>query len=128
MYLMSALPPGEEEYVQFHYNLIPPRIIELYNLDELVVDGYVYARINRAWYGLRKAGRIAHDDLVAHLKKHGYVRAGHTYGLFKHVTRNISFTLVVDDYGIAYQRKEDVDHLIKIMREKYTFKVDFDAK
>ena len=101
MYLMSALPPGEEEYVRFWYDLIPPRIIKHYNLDELVVDGYVYARINQAWYGLQQAGKIANEDLVAHLEKHGYVPAGHTYGLFKHRTRNISFTLVVDDYGIA---------------------------
>ena len=55
----------------------------------LVVNGYVYARINRAWYGLKQGGKIAHDDLVEHLGKHGYVRAGITDGLFTHVTRNM---------------------------------------
>ena len=68
------------------------------------------------------------DDLVQHLNKHGYVRAGTTDGLFKHITRDISFTLVVDDFGIKYVNDADVLHLIKIMREKYTFKVDFHAK
>ena len=126
MYLMSLLP--EAEYVRFQYELIPPRIIEYYNLDELVIDGYVYARINRAWYGLKQGGKIAHDDLVQHLNEHGYVRAGTTEGLFRHVTRDISFTLIVDDFGIKYQCKEDVDHLNKIMGEKYIFKVDFKAK
>ena len=58
----------------------------------------------------------------------GYVCAGYTDGLFKHTTRDISFTLVVDDFGIKYVKQEDVDHLVSIMREKYTFKVDFDAK
>ena len=38
------------------------------------------------------------------------------------------FTLVVDDFGIKYVHQEDVDHLISIMRKKYKFKVDFDAK
>ena len=123
---MSMLP--EAEYVRFRYDLIPPRIIEYYELDKLVIDDYVYARINKAWYGLKQGGKIANDDLVEHLKKHGYVRAGTTDGLFKHVTRDISFTLMVDDFGIAYKQDEDVLHLIKIMREKYTFKVDFHAK
>ena len=126
MYLMSSLP--EAEYVRFRYDLIPPRIIRQYQLDLLVVDGFVYARINKAWYGLKQGGKIAHDDLVEHLKKHGYVRSGTTDGLFKHITRDISFTLVVDDFGIKYLRDEDVDHLLKIMRLKYTFKVDMDAK
>lgn len=126
MYLMSLLP--DAEYVRFRYDLIPPRIIDYYNLDSLVIDGYVYARINRAWYGLKHSGFIAHQDLVEHLKKHGYVRAGTTDGFFKHITRDISFCLVVDDFGIKYTNEEDVRHLIRIMREKYTFKVDFEAK
>ena len=126
MYLMSSLP--EAEYVRFRYDLIPPRIIKHYQLDLLVNNGYVYARIDKAWYGLKQGGKIAHDDLVQHLQKHGYVRAGHTDGLFKHITRDITFTLVVDDFGIKYINQEDVKHLISIMRQKYTFKVDFDAK
>lgn len=126
MYLMSLLP--DAEYIQFRYDMIPPWIIEHYNLEPLEVDRYVYARINRAWYGLKKGGMIAHDDLVQHLKQHGYVRAGITDGLFTHITWDISFTLLVDDFGIKYVKKEDVEHLIRVMREKYTFKVDFDAK
>ena len=46
MYLMSMLP--DPEYVRFQYELIPPRIREHYGLDALVVDGDVYAQINRA--------------------------------------------------------------------------------
>ena len=126
MYLMSLLP--EAKYVQFWYNLIPPCIIKYYNLDTLIVDGYVYAQINRAWYGLKKGGKIAHDNLFQHLKQHGCVCAGVTDGLFKHVTQDISFTLVVEDFGIKYTREADVQHLIKIMRKKYTFKVDFKAQ
>ena len=95
MYLISLLP--EAKYVQFRYNLVPGRIIDYYNLDKLVVDEYVYPRINRAWYGLKQGGKVAHDDLINHLKKHGYVRAGVTNRLFKYVTRDISFILVVDD-------------------------------
>ena len=126
MYLMSMLP--DSEYVCFKVDSIPKRIYNYYNLESKVVDGYVYARINKAWYGLKQAGKIAHDDLVEHLAKHGYVRAGYTDGLFKHKTRDISFTLVVDDFGIKYTSKKDIKHLISVMQLKYKFKVDFDAK
>ena len=35
---------------------------------------------------------------------------------------------MVDDFGIKYTDKADFHHLITIMQQKYTFKVDFDAK
>ena len=67
MYLMSDLI--DSEYVKFKVDLIPPRIIQYYNIQHLIHEGYIYARINKAWYGLKNAGRIAHDDLVQHLQK-----------------------------------------------------------
>ena len=56
MYLMSTLP--EAEYVRFRYDMIPPRIIKQYQLELLAVDGFVYACINKAWYGLKQGGKI----------------------------------------------------------------------
>ena len=107
MYLCSWLK--DYEYVRFNIDLIPPRIIEHYQLQKLVHKGYVYAKIKRAWYGLKQSSKIAHDDLVAHLKTHGYVRAPRTEGLFKHQTRDVSFTLVVDDFGIImYNSKSNL--------------------
>lgn len=47
---------------------------------------------------------------------------------FKHSTQDISFTLVVDDYGIKYVSTEGVHHIIKVIQEKNIFKVDFNAK
>ena len=75
-------------------------------------DGYVYDRIDKAWYGLKESGKIAHDDLVGHLKQYGYEKTKRTEGLFIHKTRDISCTLVVDDFGIKYTNKADVEHLI----------------
>ena len=126
MYLESWLK--DSEYVRFDLRLIPQAIIDHYNIDEYAVDGFVYAKINKAWYGLRQSGRIAHDDLVAHLAKHDYVKAKYTEGFFRHKTRDISFTLVVDDFGIKYTNLEDVEHLNRILREKYKYKVDMAAK
>lgn len=126
MYLCSDLP--ESEYVRFKYDMIPPNIIKHYNLDTLVENGFVYAKINKAWYGLKQSGRIAHDDLVSHLKESGYVKAPRTEGLFVHKTRKISFTLVVDDFGIKYEKLADLEHLTAAIRKKYPLKVDYDAK
>ena len=88
----------------------------------------MYAKIKRAWYGLKQSGKIAHDNLVAHLQRHGYERAPRTKGLFRHKTQDITFTFVVDNFGIKYTKQADVDHLVTAVREKYPFKVDWEAK
>ena len=126
MYLCSLLP--DEEYVRFKYDMIPTNIIKHYLLDKLVVNGFVYAKIKKAWYGLKQSGKIAHDDLVQHLEKYGYVKEKRTDGLFSHKERDINFTLVVDDFGIKYTDKADVEHLVTALRDKYPLKVDWKAE
>ena len=64
MYLMSDLV--NSEYVKFKVDMIPPHIITHYKLEHLIHEGSIYAKINKAWYGLKKAERITHDDLVQH--------------------------------------------------------------
>ena len=126
MYLCSTL--NDAEYFRFPIHLIPPNIIAHYKLQPLIYNGYVYAQIKKAWYGLKQSGKIAYSDLVAHLKTSGYHKAPRTKGLFLHDTQDISFTLVVDYFGIKYTNKNDVNHLITSVRAKYPFKVDWEAK
>ena len=66
----------------------------------LVHNGKVLAQINRGMYGLPQAGRIAYDKLKIYLAKGGYVPTDRTPGLFKHDTRPIYFSLVVDDFDV----------------------------
>ena len=54
-------------------------------------------------YGLPKAGILANKLLKKRLAKYGYFEMPHTPGLWKHVSRPIAFTLVVDDFGIKYE-------------------------
>ena len=82
-------------------------------------DGYIYARVNKAWYGLKQAGKIAHDDLVQHLADAGYVKAPLVEGYFRHKTRPIDFTLVVDDFLIKYTNDEDLEHLRTTISKHY---------
>ncbi len=46
-------------------------------------------------------------------------------GLWKHNTRPIQFTLVVDNFGVKYTRQEDVEHLKSVIEQDYTVNLDW---
>ena len=105
---------------------IPQQIIDQYNLNDLVAaDGYVYMEIRRAMYGLKQSGMLANKELKKVLAKAGYFPSAHTPGLFAHKTRPISFTLVVDDFGVKYINKADALHLEKTISDHYPMKSDW---
>ena len=62
------------------------------------------------------------------MAKHGYFEVTHTPGLWKHVSRPIQFTLVVDDFGIKYVGEEHFKHLINALREHYDVTIDKEGK
>jgi hypothetical protein len=69
-----------------------------------VVDskGFVYLEVTKGMYGLPQAGLLANELLEKRLNKHGYHQSKFVPGLWKHKTRPIMFTLVVDDFGVKY--------------------------
>ena len=74
-------------------------------------------RYAKAWlYGLPRAGKLANDQLVAALAPYGYHPVAITPGLLRHDTRDIVFSLVVDDFGVRYTLKADADHLISTLQ------------
>ena len=75
--------------------------------------------------GLKQARLIDNDRLTRHLAKFGYTPSSKTPALWKHSTRNISFSLVVDDSGVKYVGKDNSDHLISALRELYTVSTDW---
>ena len=56
--------------------------------------------ILRGMYGLPQSGILANKLLKKRLAKQGYYELPHTPGIFLHETRQIWFTLVVDNFGI----------------------------
>ena len=52
--------------------------------------------------GLKQADRIANDRLKAHLAKFGFAPVPRTLALWKHNTKPIFFSLVVDNFGMKY--------------------------
>ena len=104
--------------------IFPQEIIDAYNLEEIAEDGWVYCRIDGEMYGLPQASKIAHDTLVNRLWTAGYYPVQFTEGLWRHVWRPISFTLIVDDFGIKFVGKEHAIHLLNILEQWYDVTVD----
>ena len=102
------------EYMKLPFAIIPAEIIAQYNLKDKGV--WVYIKIRQGMPGLKQAGLIANDRLTRHLSKFGYTSSTKPPALWRHLTRNISFFLVVDDFGVKYVGKDNADHLISALR------------
>jgi hypothetical protein len=63
---------------------------------------------------------LANQLLENHLATRGYYQCQNTPGLWRHVWRNITFCLVVDDFGIKVTNMHDMDHLIDALKEHDT--------
>jgi hypothetical protein len=61
---------------------------------------------------------------VKHLKQHQYYQCANTRSLFCHTTKNIAFTLVVDDFGIKYVNEKDLESFHATLRELYEITED----
>jgi hypothetical protein len=79
-------------------------------------------------YGLPQAGLLANKLLKKRLNKHGYRQSKLVPGLWKHNTRPIQFTLVVDDLGIKYVGKEHAQHLKNALKEHYKLTCNWTGK
>jgi hypothetical protein len=82
-------------------------------------------RGERGVYGLPQAGKLANDLLKERLAKHGYTSTPTTPGLWQHKTRPITFTLVVDDFGVKYVGKQHAENLKSALEETYTLSTDW---
>ncbi|KAL7483088.1 hypothetical protein ACHAW6_013638 [Cyclotella cf. meneghiniana] len=118
-------PLNRYEYMRIPLQIIPTHIIDQYDLRAKAKNGFVYMEIRRAMYGLPQAGILANKLLKQRLAKYGYYEVAHTPGLWKHLSRPISFTLVVDDFGIKYVGKEHADHLLNALKQHYTLDIDW---
>ncbi|KAI2490331.1 hypothetical protein MHU86_24250 [Fragilaria crotonensis] len=118
-------PMAQFEYMWIPVKFIPSNIMDQYNLAPLVHNNMVMVEIRMGMYGLPQAGILANTRLQTHLAQHGYVAAKHTPGFFTHTKRPISFTLVVDDFGVKYVGKHHAQHLIDTLQLLYTVTIDW---
>jgi hypothetical protein len=71
-------------------------------------------------YGLPQSGILANELLQRNLAKDGYRPTQHTHGLRTHDTRPISFSLVVDNFGVKYVGREHAEHLMACIKKNYS--------
>jgi hypothetical protein len=107
---------------------LPQETIDKYDLIELSQDGKLYIEIQKGMYGLPQAGILANELLQRNLAKDGYRPTQHTHGLWTHDTCPISFSLVVDDFGVKYVGREHAQHLMACIKNNYKISSDWNGR
>jgi hypothetical protein len=98
------------KYMKIPLALFPAWTVEQYNLRTLALDGWVHIEMGQAVWGLPQAGILANKRLHRKLAPFGYYESTNTPGLWRHKSRPLTFTLVVDDFGVKFVDKANVDH------------------
>ena len=123
-----ATPMQTPEYMKIPQKYIPPYIINKYNLQTKFHNGYIYGEINKGMYGIKQAPLLAYNFLLKNLQPYRYYPIPHTIGIWKHKSRPITFYLCVNDFGVKYLHKHDVDHLITALQQHYKSSIDQEGK
>ena len=119
----------ESEYIRIHKRYFSSNFINEYNLNSLInKDGYVYYEITKGMYGLKQSAILAYKQLVSRLGTYGYEPIKTTNGLWEHKTRPTLFVLCVDDFGVKYNSLNNLNHLIKALKQHYEITVDMSGK
>ena len=112
-------PMERHECMQLPLAIIPEEVIQQYRLKDIAYNDKVYIRIEKGMYGLPQAGILANKLLTERLALKGYHPCPNTPGLWKHEWRPVTFSLVVDDFGIKYVGKKHAKHLLNVLKEHY---------
>ena len=118
-------PTGRYEYMKTSLAILPEEIIAQYNLLQLALNVWVYLEIRKGMPGLKQAGRITNDRLKIHLSKFGYSPVAQTPSIWKHSTKYICFSLVIDNFGVKHVGKDTAEHLIQALKKLYTISIDW---
>ena len=68
-YLYNCM--DQAEYIRIHISMIPKEFVIVYNLQEKVQNGYIFARVTNGMYGLPQEGQITNYTLLQHLAPYG---------------------------------------------------------
>ena len=88
--------------------MIPEELTEEYQGDKFAEERYIYFEINKGMYVLPQAGSLENKILQKILAAYGFSTTPTTLGLWRHEKIPIQFDLVVDEFGVKYEQKEDV--------------------
>ena len=106
-YFYYGTPMSRYEYMKLTLDFFTDEIIEQYDLHSLVCpNGCIYMEIHKGMPGLKQARCVANNRLKIHLTQFGYAPVPRTPAIWKHVMRDITFSLVVEEFGVKYIGKE----------------------
>ena len=75
-------------------------------------------------YGMPHAGKLAQDELIQLLNEAGYFNTSTSPSLFTHTSRDLDFTVTVDDFAINFKLEADYQHLVHTLESKYVITQD----
>jgi hypothetical protein len=117
-------PMERYEYMRLQLDILSQEIIDKYNLTKNVdAYGWVHVKICKGMYRLPQAGTLANKRLKKRLAIRGYYQCQHTPGLWHHMWRDITFCLVVNNFGIKTTSMADMKHLVSLLQEHYSVAV-----
>ena len=115
-----ATPMDWYKYIKLKLSALPVEIILEYKLLDIATpDGSVYVEVRKGMYRLSQARELVNELLKKRLNKHGYYQSKIVPGLWTHKTRPISFTLVVDNFGVKCVVEEHAEHVMSVLRKSY---------
>ena len=117
-------PMDRSEWMWVDCKFIPESIMIEYELHKYIVNGRILFEVVKGMYGLPQAGILAQKQLVKRLAIDGYIQHDIVPCLFTHISNGITFTLVVDDFGIKYTNIVGAEHLISTLQKHYEIKVN----
>ena len=121
-YLGSVLPSPES--IKIYVATFSSTLLDSLGLTPFIKTDpkgrtYIFFDIVKTMYGLPQAGLLSQLQLVSLLYESGYHQTS-TPMLFRHATRDITFCLVVDDFGVKYSKIADLEHLVDVSRRYIT--------
>ena len=84
--------------------------------------------IQKVMYGIPQLGNFSNDKLKLHLCKFGYEPAPITPVLWRYQTCFLKFSLVLDDFGIKYERLEDITYILNAIKIISKISEEWDGK
>jgi hypothetical protein len=125
-YLMT--PIDRYECFRIKIELFLQDIIDEYGLrDKVDTEGNAFCEVRHGMYGLPQAGIIAQELLTKRLHKAGYRQSKITPGYWHHSWCPISFTLDVDDFGLKNTNKDNVEHLMNILKQDFEIDTNWEG-
>ena len=94
----------------------------------MVENGHVHIEISKGMYGLPQAEKLVNDLPKKRLLPHGYYECARNPGLWRHISKSVCFTLWVDDFGVKYEKEEDAEHMMGVLKLHHEVTNDWDGK